>query len=263
MLNGYDIKTVFSFFFKAGIRSKRAKLFLIISLFPAVIFAIVRIVALLNPNAHFSMSILYSQVSGLFYFQLFIQFLCLFYGSAVISDEIDNKTLVYLTTSSVSRGSILIGKFLAHFFLSAVIVVSGIVISFVVANFSNLLKLDYLETLGMFTGVALLAIAAYSGFFTMLGTLMKKSILVGIFFIFGWESIVQFFPGVTQKLTLNHYIKSLIPATFSGTQSILAFLLQPSTKAESISVLILMTFIFLAFAVLLFYKKEFLLSDES
>jgi ABC-2 type transport system permease protein len=263
MLNGYDIKTVFSFFFKAGLRSKRAKLFFIISLFPTVIFTIVRIVTLANPNSHFSMSILYTQVSGVFYFQLFIQFLSLFYGSAVISDEVDNKTLVYLTTSSVSRGSVLIGKFLAHFLLSAVIVEGGIVISFAVANFSDLLKPDYLGNLGMYTGVALLAIAAYSGFFTMLGTLMKKSVLVGIFFIFGWESVVQFFPGITQKLTLNHYIKSLLPVSFSGAKNFLAFLLQPSTKGESISVLILMTLIFLAFAVLLFYKKEFLLSDES
>lgn len=263
MVNGYDIKTVFSFFFKAGIRSKRAKLFFTVSLFPAVIFAIVRIVALVNPNAHFSLSFLYLQVSGIFYFQLFIQFLCLFYGSAVLSDEVDNKTLVYLTTSPISRGSILTGKFIAHWLLSSVIVVGGIVISFVAANFSNLLKPGYLANLGLFTGVALLAISAYSGFFTMLGTLMKKSILVGLFFIFGWESVVQFFPGITQKLTVNHYIKSLLPSSFSGAKSFLAFQLQPSSAVESVSILIVMTMVFVVFAVLLFYKKEFLLSDES
>lgn len=262
MFNGYNIKAIFSFFFKAGIRSKRARWFFIVSLIPAVIFIIVHIVDLLNPGRSLSISSLFAQVGGVFYYQLFIQFLCLFYGSSVLNDEVDNKTLVYLTTSPVSKGSILAGKFLAHWLISAIIIVSGLVIAFVLSNFSNLLKADYLQKLGIFVGVALLAISAYSSLFTFLGTFLKKSILVGLFFIFGWEAIVQFFPGTTQKLTITHYIKSLLPARFSGTNSILAFHLQPSSAAESIITLLLITVFFLAFSTFLFYKKEYTLSEQ-
>lgn len=263
MVNGYNIKVLFSFFFKAGIRAKRAKLFFLVSLIPTVIFAIIRVVALMNPEHVFSMSSLYHQVGGVFYFQLFIQFLCLFYGSAVISDELDNKTLVYLTTAPVSRASILTGKFLAHWAISNIIIIGGIVLSFILANFSNLLEAEYLGKLGTFVGVAFLAVSAYSAFFTFLGTLMKKSILVGLFFIVGWESFVQFFRGVTQKLTVNHYIKSLLPAQFSGTRNILSFQLQPSPASEAIVTLVLIASISLILAAFLFYKKEFLLSDQS
>lgn len=262
MLNGYNIKTLFFFFFKAGIRSRRAKLFFLVSLIPTVIFAIVRVVALVNPESRFSLPALYHQVGGVFYFQLFIQFLCLFYGSAVISDELDDKTLVYLTTSPVSRASILTGKFLAHWVISNIIIIGGLVISFVLANFSNLLTSGTPGRLGTLIGVAFLAISAYSALFTFLGTLMKKSILAGLFFIFGWESVVQFFPGTTQKLTVSHYIKSLLPAKFSGTRSILSFQLQPSPALEAIFMLVLIALISLFFAAFLFYKKEFLLSDQ-
>jgi ABC-type transport system involved in multi-copper enzyme maturation permease subunit len=115
--------------------------------------------------------------------------------------------------------------------------------------------------LAIFTGVALLSVITYSSLFTLLGTLLKKSILLGLFFILGWESIVQFFPGTTQKLTVTHYIKSLLPVQLSGTDSILAFQLQPSPVSESIITLLLLTVVFLAASIFIFYKKEYVLSD--
>lgn len=264
MLNSHDIKTLFFFFFKAGIRSKRAKLFFIVSMIPVVIFIIVRIVALLKPESHYPFSSLFLQFGGVFYFQMFIQFLCLFYGSSVLTDEVDNKTLVYLTTSPVSKASIITGKFMAHTLISAVIITSGLLLSFVLSYFSNLLKPVYLGRLGVFLGAALLAVLAYSSFFTLLGTLMKKSILVGLFFVFGWEAIAQFLPGATQKLTISHYVKSLLPSGISsGSRSLLFFSLQPSSSTKAIITLLFLTVLFLTISIFIFYKKEFTLSDQS
>ncbi len=263
MINGYDIKTLFLFFFKVGIRARRAKLFFIVSLIPAVIFIIVRIAALLNPASRYPLSALFLQIGGVFYFQLFIQFLCLFYGSSVLNDEVDNKTLIYLTTSPVSKASIITSKFMAHTLISVIVIISGLLISFVISNFSNLLEAAYLGKLGLFCGVALLAVLAYSSLFTLLGTFLKKSILAGLFFIFGWEAIVQFFPGTTQKLTITHYVKSLLPARLSGAQSFLVFRLQPSSSTEAIITLLFLTLLFLTVSIFIFYKKEFTLSDQS
>jgi len=262
MINGYDIKTLFFFFFKVGIRAKRAKLFFIVSFIPAVIFIIVRIVSLLKPESHYPFSALFLQIGGVFYFQMFIQFLCLFYGSSVLTDEVDNKTLVYLTTSPVSKASIITSKFMAHTLISAVIITSGLLVSFIISNFSNLLKVVYLGRLGVFLGAALLAVLAYSSLFTLMGTFMKKSILVGLFFVFGWEAIAQFLHGATQKLTIIHYIKSLLPAGFPGTQSLLVFRLQPSSTTEAIITLLFLTLLFLTVSIVIFYKKEFTLSDQ-
>ena len=263
MINGYDIKTLFLFFFKSGIRAKRAKLFFIVSMIPSVIFIIVRIVSLFKPGSHYPFSSLFLQIGGVFYFQMYIQFLCLFYGSSVLTDEVDNKTLVYLTTSPVSRASIIVSKFMAHTLISAIIIIFGLLISFVISNFSNLLNVVYLGRLGVFLGAALLAVLAYGSLFTLLGTFMKKSILVGLFLVFGWEAIAQFLHGATQKLTIIHYIKSLLPARLSSVRSFLVFRLQPSSSTEAIITLLFITLLFLTVSIFIFYKKEFTLSDQS
>jgi len=260
-INGYHIKVLFSFFFKAGIRAKRSRLFFVFTLIPTVVFIIIKLAAYLNPGENVSMSNLFTQIGGSFYFQLFIPLLCLFYGSSVMNDEIDDKTLIYLTTSPVSRASIIMGKYLANFTISVIIIISGLFLSYGLANVSHLVELSYVKELAIFTGVALLSIITYSSLFTLLGTLLKKSILLGLFFILGWESIVQFFPGTTQKLTVTHYIKSLLPVQLSGTDSILAFQLQPSPVSESIITLLLLTVVFLAASIFIFYKKEYVLSD--
>jgi ABC-type transport system involved in multi-copper enzyme maturation permease subunit len=215
----------------------------------------------LNPGSEAATNTSFAQIGGPFYFQLFIPLLCLFYGSSVLNDEIDNKTLIYLTTAPVSRASIIIGKYLAHIIISIIIIISGLLFSYALANTAHLMEVSYIKEFGIFAGVALLSIITYSSVFTMLGTLLKKSILVGLMFILGWESIVQFFPGVTQKLTVNHYIKSLLPIQLGGKENILSIQLQPSPVSESIIMLLLITVVLMALAIFIFYRKEYVLSD--
>ena len=41
---------------------------------------------------------------------------------------------------------------------------------------------------------------AYTALFTFLGTFLKKSILIGLAFGFGWETVIQYFPGLDPAL---------------------------------------------------------------
>ncbi len=91
---------------------------------------------------------------------------------------------------------------------------------------------------------------------------MKKSVLVGLFFVFGWESVVQYFPGVTQKFTIIHWIKSLLPVP-PGEGGFLIFQLQPSPVPESVIVLLTAGLLFLLLAVFIFERKEYILSDNA
>ena len=258
-----DIRNIFTFFLKTGLRSKRTKLFFSFSLIPVVILIIVKIYEILHPENKISTLNLFSDVGLTFYFQLFIQLLSLFYGSSVISDEIENKTLVYLTTSPISKSSILIGKFIANFIISAIIILVGLFISYLITNFNSFLELKYIEEILTFCGVALLAILAYFSLFTLIGSFLKKSVLIGIVFLFGWESIVQFLPGSTQKLTISHFVKSLLPNSLSRKGGFLIFKLQPSSTAESVMVLFFLSLLFLTLSVIIFYKKEYILSDSN
>ncbi len=261
MINFNHIKTVFSFFYKAGMRAKRTKLLFILAGIPTLIFGIVWIVTLLNPDASYPSS-LFEQIGGGYFFQMYIQLLALFYGSSVISDEIEGKTLVYLTTSPASRPSILCGKFLANFAITSVIITAGLLASFLLANLPHVLHVDYLVLFAKFLGVALLAAFTYSALFIFLGTIMNRSVLMGLFIIFGWENIVYYMPGSTQNFTVVHYVKSLLPLNLTGSKGFLAVNLSASSELESILFLLLAGIFFIGLATVIFYTKEYTLSEN-
>jgi ABC-2 type transport system permease protein len=196
------------------------------------------------------------------YFQLLIPVLALFFGTSIVNDELDNKTLVYLTTVPVPRRKVLLGKYLAAFLLAALLVAVGFLLCFLAASLTRLGDGAAWEELGLFLGTSLLALFCYSALFTALGAFMKKSILLGLFFVFGWESVVQYFPGVTQKFTIIHWVKSLLPIP-PGEGGFLIFQLQPSPALESVAVLIAAGLLFLYIAAFIFARKEYILSDNA
>jgi len=263
MIFNKDIFDIFSFFFKTGLRSKRTKLFFFFSFIPVIILIIIKIYEILHPENKVSTLNLFSNIGLTFYFLLFIQLLSLFYGSSVINDEIEDNTLVYLTTSPVSKSSILIGKFMANFVISSVIILVGLFISYLISNFSHFFELRSLKEIFTFCSIGLLAILAYFSLFTLIGSFFKKSVLIGIVFIFGWESMVQFLPGTTQKLTIIHFVKSLLPANLTQKSGFLMFQLKASSTAESVITLLFLSILFLSLSIIIFYKKEYILSDNS
>jgi hypothetical protein len=65
-------------------------------------------------------------------------------------------------------------------------------------------------------GVAALGLVAYNGIFALAGTLLKRPLLAGLFFIFGWQAVATFVPGRARLATVAHYMSSLTPGSSSG-----------------------------------------------
>jgi ABC-type transport system involved in multi-copper enzyme maturation permease subunit len=250
------IPIILASFFKSGLKAVRTRVFILLSLIPVLLMFIVRIVDASGAPDFFS------KVMLSLYFQLLIPVLALFFGTTIVNEELDNKTLVYLTTSPVPRKAVILGKYLAAFLLLLLIVGSGFLLSFLAVAFNRLGQAAAWEELGVFLGASLLALFCYSALFTLAGTFMKKSILSGLFFVFGWESVVQYFPGVTQKFTIIHWIKSLLPIQ-ADQGGFLIFQLQPSPVFESIAMLLGAGLLFLFLAIFIFQRKEYILSDNA
>ena len=256
------LKRIFASFVRFGLKTNRTRLFWIISLIPMVLLGIIKIIEVAKPASGISTADFYSNTVLVFYFQLLIPVLALFYGSSIITDEVDNKTLVYLTTCPVPKSSILLGKYLACIVLMAMIISSSFFISFLIATSKTLNSPDAWAGFFRIAGVSLVALLSYSAIFTFLGTLMRRSILIGLLFVFGWESIVQYFPGSTQKFTLIHYVKSLLPFQAEQTK-FLVFHLEPSGAAESLVTLLLVAAVFLTVTTVVFQKKEYVIGDSN
>ena len=170
-------------------------MFILLALVPVALMAATRILEASRSLAAGSSGEFFAKVMLSLYFQLLIPVLALFFGTSIVNDELDNKTLVYLTTVPVPRRAVLLGKYLAAVLLAALLVVAGFLLCFLAASLTRLGDIAAWEELGLFLGTSLLALFCYSSLFTALGAFMKKSVLLGLFFVFGWESVVQYFPG--------------------------------------------------------------------
>jgi ABC-type transport system involved in multi-copper enzyme maturation permease subunit len=187
----------------------------------------------------------------------------LFFGTSVTSEEVEGRTLTFLVTRPVSKPALLVGKYLAYTVIVTVLVWTGLIACFLILCFGRLGEVQVWAVLLRYLGVLTLGILAYGAFFTFLGSFLKKSVMFGLIFSFGWENVIQYFPGSTQRFAVVHYLKSLLPGVMQsrGRFSFLTFRLNPTPWPVSILTLILITAGFLTLAALLFQSKEYITED--
>lgn len=142
--------------------------------------------------------------------------IALIVGSAVVAEEIEDRTITYLFTRPIPRASIVVGRYLAALVL--VLVVLGID-SFLVQHILSGLRGPKGETIELpagfgarLCGSLLMGGAVYTAAFAALGALVKRPVLVGLAYAFVVEALLGNLPGQNQKLTIVYYLKSLLLA---------------------------------------------------
>jgi ABC-2 type transport system permease protein len=154
---------------------------------------------------------IFGMMIWLLYIRFIIPVLGVFYGTALIADEIDDKTITYLFTRPIPRRSVLLGKYLAYLVCTILLVLPSVMIVFflvvpsdgsgIAAAFPSLLS-----------DLAMLAIglASYGAVFAWVGTRLKRPLVIGLVFAFGWEPAVLLFPGYLKRLTVAYYLQALV-----------------------------------------------------
>jgi ABC-type Na+ efflux pump permease subunit len=148
----------------------------------------------------------------LLYLRFIVPVLGVFYGTALIADEVDDKTITYLFVRPIPRGAVLAGKYLAYLITTVLVVLPSVVLLYLLvvplgsgslaASFPALLK-----DLGLL-GVGL---AAYGALFAFIGAYFKYPLVTGLLFAFGWEQLALLLPGYLRRLTIAYYLQSLVP----------------------------------------------------
>ena len=234
------------------------KVFFALSLLPVVLAIVVRTVFHGRSGEVISV---FQDIFMVYDLQFLIVILALFYGTSVCSEEIEGKTLPYLATRPLDKPGIVVGKYAAYLGLTSFMVLVSLAATYLVINGDRLGDPRIWTSFGRYAGVLVLGLAAYMALFAFLGTFMKKSIMVGLAFGFGWETVIQYFPGSTQKFSIVHYLKSLLPGFSPGKYSVLMFRLEPTSPLLAILTLVLIAAAFLALACLLFSLKEYMFED--
>ena len=133
---------------------------------------------------------------------------------AVISQEIEQKTIVYLVTRTVSRRVIMWSRGLAA--VVAVTVMSWISL---VAVAAVMLGLGFLGNgfVWMDLAIMMLGAAAYSTLFIFITLVMNRAMIAILAYAFVWESLVPNFSGDMPLLSINFYMTTLANHSEGGS----------------------------------------------
>jgi ABC-2 type transport system permease protein len=146
-----------------------------------------------------------------FFLRFIVPVLGVFYGTSLIADEIEDKTITYLFTRPIPRGAVLLGKYLAYLGCTIFVVLPSIVIVWLlVIPIGGSLAFNFLD---MVKDLALLAVglAVYGAVFAFVGAAMKRPLLVGLGFVFAWEPVMLALPGYLKQFTVAYYLQGLVP----------------------------------------------------
>jgi ABC-2 type transport system permease protein len=186
-----------------------------------------------------------------------------FYGTALMADEVEDKTITYLFTRPVPRGAVLVGKYLAYLACTSLVVLPSVMLVYfllvrpaeIPATFSQLLT-DL--------GLLFVGLASYGALFAFVGAFFKRPLVIGLVFVTGWEQTAMALPGYMKRFTVAYYLQSLVPHSMpsEGVVSILQGMFRDTPSAlTSLFWLSVYIVVFLYLAAKIVDRREYILEQ--
>ena len=166
-------------------------------------------------------------VFGIMIWMLFLRFaipiLGVFYGTALMADEVEDKTITYLFTRPVPRGAVLVGKYLAYLACTSLVVLPSVMVVYFLAR-SGSARFPPRSS-QLVTDLALCSSGwpSYGALFAFVGAFFKRPLVIGLVFVTGWEQTAMALPGYMKRFTVAYYLQALVPHSMpsEGVVSIL------------------------------------------
>ncbi len=211
----------------------------------------------------------YDSLSLLMVFGFILVILSVIFGTGVLMQEIEQKTIVYLLTRPVPRWRILLVKFAATVTMTtATAWLASLLMALITVGPGGLMGAHFLRDLL----VLLVGAMAYGGLFLLLATLINRGLIpmiFGLLYGFVWETLMPLMPGNFKMLSLMSYLHVLAPHADVSDQadmsnSILAAPNQ-SSITHTLAWLVLLGVILgaLALAMAVFSTKEYVPREDA
>jgi ABC-type transport system involved in multi-copper enzyme maturation permease subunit len=204
---------------------------------------------------------LYAVIVAMYWIRNVLPLAALFYATALIADEVEGRTLTYLITRPLTRASIFAGKFAAYLATTLSLALpAGVVTFFLLLSargWSNVAPAvgDLFRDLG----VMALTLVVYGALFALLGVLLKRPVIPGLMFLYGWELLANL-PGYLPRLTLTAWLRSLVHHR-PAEEGLAGLFQQVLPAGEGLAVLVVLTAVFLAGASWIFSSREYVLEQ--
>jgi ABC-type transport system involved in multi-copper enzyme maturation permease subunit len=154
-------------------------------------------------------------IFGLMIFGLYLRFIVpvlgIFYGTSLIADEVEDKTITYLFTRPIRRGAVLLGKYFAYLACTISVVLPSVMLVYLlVVPMRGSLGASFLD-LVKDLGILAIGLAVYGALFAFVGAKFNRPLMVGLIFIFGWEQAALAIPGYMKRFSVMYYLQALVP----------------------------------------------------
>ncbi len=251
------IALIFTTHLSAVLRSKRALICLLLALGPVIVT--------LMPPPKVDASEVVWIVGMMFLLQLIAPLMGLIAGSAVLTEEIENRTITYAFTRPIPRSALFLGRYLATLVLLSILLAlssTAIVMLAPLRGRANDLAEGMLWQL---LPAALLGGAVYALITAALGIFVRRPMVVGLFYLIAMEGFLANLPGSTQKMTVQYYLRGIFTRLALEDDSLLRridVIAGTEFKTPAHSALYLLGLIALAIAVATWgiRRKQFVLS---
>ncbi|HEY7185022.1 MAG TPA: ABC transporter permease [Vicinamibacterales bacterium] len=197
------------------------------------------------------------------FLRFIVPVLGVFYGTSLIADEVEDKTITYLFTRPVRRSAVLVGKYIAYLACTTLVVLPSImVVYFLIVPFAQVAA--SFRALLADLGLLALGLAAYGAVFALVGVVIKRPLVASLIFAFGWEQVALVVPGYLRRFTVMYYLQGLVPHTrlSDSVVSLLeALITDPPSTIVSIASLLFAVVAALALAGRVIETREYVLDQ--
>lgn len=128
-------------------------------------------------------------------------------STAALGDELEDKTLPYLTLKPIGRARIVIEKFLGTLVITVPIAWVALLGVWLVVSWGNLEATRDIVWPMLISSLA--GIAGFSAVFMLISMFMQRALILGVFYVFVWEATLSgFLPGI-RTISIRHYMQSI------------------------------------------------------
>jgi hypothetical protein len=140
---------------------------------------------------------------------------------------------------------VLIGKYLAYLVCTILLILpSVLVVYFLVVPVGGGSIGEAFPALLVDLTLLALGLATYGAVFAWVGARLKRPLVIGLVFAFGWEPGVLLFPGYLTRLTVAYYLQGLMPHAMpqgSAANTLMQFFLEMPPLGLSLAGLAVIT----------------------
>ncbi|MFN2576989.1 MAG: hypothetical protein ABR607_04795 [Pyrinomonadaceae bacterium] len=231
---------------------KRSLLVYLLAAMPIGLLIMVEIINPLGRSANQLFSI-YSIFYNSMILRTVVFFGCAWIFMNLFRGEIVDRSLHYYFLSAVRREVLVAGKYLSGLLTSIVLFTTVTIVCMLLVFFSHFYAESsrlFLDGPGMnhlvwYVTITILACIGYGAFFLVVGLFFRNPIIPALV-LYGWEWINFLLPPLLKKISVIHYLNSLVPVPIS--EGPFAVIAEPTPAWISIPGLLIVTILVLFIA---------------